>query len=59
MSRAFHERVREGFLALARAEPERCVAVDAIRPVDTVAEEIRALVAQRFGVDLGGPAERP
>ena len=59
MTRAFHERVREGFLALARAEPERCAVVDAIRPVDTVAKEIRALVAQRFGLDLGGPAERP
>jgi dTMP kinase len=57
MSGAFHERVRAGFLALARAEPERCVVIDANRPADTVAEDIRALVARRFGVDLGGPAQ--
>jgi dTMP kinase len=59
MSNAFHERVRAGFLALARAQPERCVVVDATRPVDTVADDIRDLVARRFGVDLGGAAPRP
>ena len=58
MSSAFHERVRSGFLALARAELERCVVVDATRAADTVADEIRALVVRRFGVDLGG-AQRP
>jgi dTMP kinase len=26
---AFHERLREGFLAIARAEPQRCVVIDA------------------------------
>jgi dTMP kinase len=57
MSGAFHERVRAGFLALARAQPERCVVVDATRPADSVAEDIRALVARRFGVDLGGAAQ--
>jgi dTMP kinase len=59
MTEAFHERVRAGFLALARAEPERCRVVDATRPVDVVADDVRALVARRFGVDLRGPAERP
>ena len=58
MSSAFHERVRSGFLALARAQPERCVVVDATRAAYTVADEIRALVVRRFGVDLGG-AHRP
>jgi dTMP kinase len=53
MSRAFHERVGEGFLELARAEPARCAVVDATRPVDAVADDVRALVAQRLGVDLG------
>ena len=59
MSSAFHERVRAGFLALARAEPERCVVVDANRPADVVAGDIRDLVARRFGVDLGDAAQRP
>jgi len=36
-SPAFHKRVREGFLALAREEPERFVVIDATLPVDEVA----------------------
>jgi dTMP kinase len=56
MPGAFHERVREGFLALARAEPDRCVVVGATRPADAVAVDIRDLVARRFGVALGGAA---
>jgi dTMP kinase len=50
--------VRKGFLALARAEPDRCALVDATRPVDVVAADVRALVARLFGLELG-PAERP
>jgi dTMP kinase len=59
MTIAFHERVREGFLALARAEPARCVVVDATGPVDAVAGIIRNLVGRRFGLELAGAAERP
>ena len=33
---AFHERVRQGFLAIAAAEPERVVVVDAARDIDDV-----------------------
>jgi dTMP kinase len=40
----FHRRVREGFLTLARAEPERCVVVDATRSVDEVGAAIEAAV---------------
>ena len=32
----YHERVREGFLAIARAEPARCIVIDATRPEDAV-----------------------
>lgn len=53
MTNAFHERVRAGFLALARTEPERCTVIDASRPEDAVANDVRALVARRFGLDLG------
>ena len=38
---AFHERVRQGFLALAAAEPARWLVVDAVQPVDTVQAKIR------------------
>jgi dTMP kinase len=34
---AFHQRLRAGFLEIARAEPGRCVLVDAARPKDDVA----------------------
>ncbi|MBC7186338.1 MAG: dTMP kinase [Calditrichaeota bacterium] len=42
--RAFHERVRQGYLALARAEPDRVKVVQGDRAVGTIAEEIRQLV---------------
>lgn len=41
----FHGRVRAAFLALAAAEPDRFLVVDAAAPVDTIAETIRARVA--------------
>jgi dTMP kinase len=37
----FHRRVRAGFLALARAEPDRYLVVDAAGPVDAVAQQIK------------------
>jgi len=37
---AFHERVRQGYLALAGAEPRRWFVLDARRPVDELAEEV-------------------
>ncbi len=40
----FHERVREGFLSIARSEPERVKVVDASRPVDAVFAEVRELM---------------
>lgn len=42
--RAFHERVRAGFLELAAAEPERWRVVDAAVSPDRVAEAIQAVV---------------
>lgn len=41
----FHRRVREAFLALAAAEPERFLVVDAALSPETLAEVIRARVA--------------
>jgi dTMP kinase len=39
---AFHERVRDGFLALAADEPERFRVVDASRAIDTVFGDVLA-----------------
>jgi dTMP kinase len=46
----FHERVREGFLRLARVEPDRVALVDATPPPEQVADAVRAEVARRFGL---------
>ncbi len=43
--RAFHERVRQGFLALAREEPERFVVIDARGDVEEVAWRVRVVAA--------------
>jgi dTMP kinase len=37
----FHRRVRAGFLALARAEPERYLVLDAAAPADEVTQQIK------------------
>jgi dTMP kinase len=48
---SFHLALRESFLAIAAAHPERCVVIDATQPVDAVAAEIRRAVESRlFGV---------
>ena len=47
----FHRRVRDGFLAIAKAEPSRVIVLDADRPVTDVTIDIRcevdALLARR------------
>jgi dTMP kinase len=53
MDEAFHHRLRDGFLAIARAEPDRCVVIDAAMDMDAVHGEICSAVADRLGVTLG------
>ncbi len=52
---AFHERVRQGFLALAEAEPARFLVVDAEQSTDRVARMIESAVRERLAarLDLG------
>jgi dTMP kinase len=45
---AFHERLRAGFLDIARRDPVRCRVLDANRPVDAVAADIMRLVDERL-----------
>lgn len=40
----FHERVRQGFLDVAAAEPERIRVVDASQPAEVVAAELKAAI---------------
>ena len=44
----FHERVRAGFLELARAEPKRIVILDASRAIQEVHEEVRKIVDEKL-----------
>lgn len=42
----FHERVRAGFLEMARAEPARFRVIDASRPIESVMADIRRIIDQ-------------
>ncbi len=46
--RHFHERLRQGFLAIAAADPERCHVLSAEGAVTDIAAAIAALVASRL-----------
>jgi dTMP kinase len=48
----FHERLRDGFLDIARREPERCVVIDARPPREQVQAAIRDCVAERLEVEF-------
>lgn len=50
MDAAFHARVAEGFRAIARAEPKRCVLIDADAPEAAVHDAIMAHLARRSAV---------
>jgi dTMP kinase len=52
MGPAFHERLHAGFLAIAAAEPERCVVIDATQSIAAVSADVRTAVAKRFRVKL-------
>ena len=53
---AFHERVRQGFLALARANAERILVIDAIRDEDTIAAEVVADIDRILDAHASGTA---
>lgn len=44
----FHRRVRQGYLELARQEPERWVVIDAARPAEAVWPDVRRAVETRL-----------
>jgi dTMP kinase len=48
--RPFHERLRQAFLEIARAEPERCAVIAASDPRETVAAAVWRAVQDRLGV---------
>lgn len=44
----FHEMIRQGYMLIARREPERIKSINAARDITTVHEEISALVMERL-----------
>ncbi|ALG71293.1 thymidylate kinase [Azospirillum thiophilum] len=50
MDIGFHQRLRDGFLDIARREPERCAVIDADADPDTVQARIRDAVSARLGL---------
>jgi dTMP kinase len=47
---AFHERLREGFLAIARDEPGRCAVIDAAGSLDEVDARVWKTVGDRLAI---------
>ena len=50
MNVAFHRSLREEFLAIAKAEPNRCMVIDASQNTQTVENRVWAIVRERFGL---------
>ncbi|CAA6603185.1 thymidylate kinase [Rhodospirillaceae bacterium LM-1] len=46
----FHHRLRQGFLAIAAGQPDRCKIVNAALNIDAVTAQIQAIVCQKFGL---------
>jgi len=44
----FHRRVRAGYLEMVAQEPARWRVIDAARPEETIAKEIREIVDRRL-----------
>ena len=48
----FHQRIRAGFLAIAKCEPERCVVIDAAQEKEAVQKQIIETIHQRCGLHV-------
>lgn len=46
---AFHTRLRQGFLDIAGAEPQRCAIIDASAPKEVVLQDALAIIEARLG----------
>lgn len=47
---AFHQRMRNGFLEIAAAEPERCAVLNADQSIESLHGDIVKLITERFGL---------
>lgn len=47
---AFHQKLRDAFLRIAKNEPQRCVLIGASPPPDVVADAVHAAIAARLAI---------
>lgn len=52
MALAFHERVRKGYLAIAKKDPKRCVVLDATESIESLHHTIKEAVNKKWGWSL-------
>jgi len=55
MDIAFHTKIREAFLDIARREPERCVVISASAPLEQVTADLLAAVRARLSLAAEAP----
>jgi dTMP kinase len=48
MQMDFHEKIRRGFLTIAKKDRKRCVVINAAQPVDALADQIAAKALERL-----------
>lgn len=48
--RAFHDRLRQGFLDIAQRAPKRCVVIDATQPIERVHAVVLSALKTRLGI---------
>lgn len=48
MGPEFHQRLRQGYLDIARRDPGRCVVIDASHPIEAIQADIRRLLTARL-----------
>lgn len=44
----FHDKIRQGFLAIAESDPDRCHVIDATQSIDDIAEQIAQIATERL-----------
>lgn len=52
MERDFHDRLRNGFLEIAKADPLRCKVIDASGDIAAVSDKVRLMVSETLGVSF-------
>ena len=53
MDIAFHEKLRQGFLAIAQNDPDRCFVIDALQKPDEITNRLQSLISKEGGISHG------